>query len=414
MNPKSSMELRVKPLGIIVFLALFAIIGTAVYFFANNQGKDEVITEIAPDTGIEGAEVLFASSKTKKDWLDEQAELFNQKYADKKVKVVIEYGETRDSYQDIINGKKNVALWAPSSTQWVGALGSYWTKNRGGKLFDTAKSDEYTVYLKTPMVFITTKDKATFLRSQLAMPGKSLDNLRDMSTGKTKVPWGTFKYSYADPVNAGSGFAFLSTVVSDFSKKHPELGSSDAVVRSKPFLEYVKELSTRYVYDEPAFKGSTDLFKSFVADPSKYDLVYTYESNALKEALKNPNVAVVYPEPTATTDMSIVCFTGAKWLTPAQIKAAKLFMDFLKQKPALEAGVKTSFRTASVVDGVSLNPELKKAATQGFQESFSGIELPSYEPVNESAAAWRTIARPNEGVRALLRERAQVETAAGK
>lgn len=398
------MELRIKPLGIITILALIAITVGIAWAVSNNLGKQQIVNEIKPDEGI-GGEILFATSKTKKDWLDEQSELFNQQYADKKVKVIIEYGETRDSYQDIINGKKNVALWGPSSTAWIGALGNYWQTNKGKPLFDTAKPEEYKIYLKTPMVLLTTKDKVAHLQPLLAANGKTWDNLRDLSTGKIPCPWGKFKYSYADPINAGSGFMVLSMVLTDFTSKHPEINGTDAVVKSKAFAEYMKALNTSYIYDEPAFKGSTDLLKSFLADPKKYDFIVTYESNALKEALNDPKLAVIYPNPTATTDMSIVAFTGADWLTPEQKKGAKLFMQFLSEKNAMEAGVKTAFRTANPMPGISLNPELKKVAAQGFQESFTASELPSYEPVNEAAANWRKLMKPSATIVALMQEK---------
>lgn len=398
------MELRVKPLGIIAILALVAVAVGVAWAVSGNLVKRESANAVPGDDGI-GGEILFATSKTKKDWLDEQAELFNRRYADKNVKVVIEYGETRDSYQDIINGKKKVALWGPSSTAWIGALGNYWQTNRGKALFDTANPEEYKVYLKTPMVILTTRDKASYLQPLLAANGDTWDNLRDLSTGKTVCPWGKFKYSYADPINAGSGFTVLSMILTDFTNKHREIKGTDAVAKSKPFAEYMKALNTSYVYDGPAFRGSTDLLKSFVADPKRYDFIVTYESNALKESLKNPDLAVIYPNPTATTDMSIVAFTGAEWLTPQQKKGAKLFMQFLGEKPAMEAGVKTAFRTANPMPGVSLNPELNKVAAQGFQESFTVAELPSYEPVNEAAANWRKLTKPTPDIVALIKDK---------
>ncbi len=398
------MELRVKPLGIVTIIGLVAVVVAIAWAISHKLGEDKIISQVDPTKDISG-EVLFATSQTKKDWLDQQSEIFNKEYANQGVRVVIEYGETRDSYQDIINGKKKVALWGPSSTQWIGALGNYWKIQKHADLFDVGRPEEYKIYLKTPMVFLTTREKATFLRQQLAVPGKTLDNLRALSTGKTVCPWGKLKYSYADPINAGSGFTMLSMIITDFSGKHPDLGSTDKVVVSKPFKDYIKDLNTSYVYDEASFKGSSDLVKSFVADPSRYDFIYTYESNALKEAIKNPDFVVIYPNPTMTTDMSIVAFTGAPWLSPEQKKGAKLFMQFLGERSAMEAGVQTAFRTASPIPGVSLNTELKKVATQGFQESFIAAELPSYEPVNEAAAQWRGLTKTPPEVLALMKEK---------
>lgn len=394
------MELRVKPAGIIALLAVIALICVGVALFSANAGKEVATEQIMTDNAPAG-EVVLASSKTKKDWLDPQAEIFNKKYAPKAT-VRIDYAETRDTYQDIINGKAKPALWAPSSTQWVGALDDVWKKKNNGKpLYDTSNNAEYKIYIKTPMVILTTKDKAKFLQDKLGGAGQTFENLRALSSGKMKCPWGAFKYSYADPINAGSGFMVVSMFVADYQQKHLELKTLDDVVHSAGFKNALKELNTAYVYDEPAFNGSGDLFKSFITNKTKYDFIITYESNALKEAAKDPNLAVVYPNPTGTVDMSVIALTGANWISTGQKNGARAFMQQLGEPQAIKAGVETDFRTAFEDSGADLTPQLNKLAGQGFRPVFTPVQLPPYAPVNEAASEWRQLTKASPEIAAL-------------
>ena len=412
---KSSMELRVKPLGIIVVAALLALIGVGVAVWSTNQGKNDAAVEYDDTRKMEGAEILFISSETKKDWLDKQVERFNAENIGK-VKVTIEYGETRDVFQNIVTGKSKPTLWAPSSTAWVGRLGDYWQKEKGTAIIDTSDPATYRLYLKTPMVFLTTQDRATFLRPLLSENNKTWDNIRALSVGQIKPSYGEFKYSYADPLNAGSGFMTLSMIITAYGQSQPSAAnlSAEQIVKLPGFKQFVKDLNTRFVYDEAAFKGSSALSKSFSADPKKYDLICTYESNALKAALKDPKLAVIYPNPTANVDMSIVLLSKADYLKPEQIAAGKVFMKFLAEKDAMQAGVETMFRTSAVTPGVSLDTELSKVAKQGFQTGVQSAELPPYDSVNSAAAIWREVTKTPAPVQALMTEKAKEESVKAK
>jgi ABC-type sulfate transport system substrate-binding protein len=142
------------------------------------------------------------------------------------------------------------------------------------------------------------------------------------------------------------------------------------------------------IYDTPAEKGTTALTKSFLEDPSRYDFITAYESAALAAAAKNPNIAVIYPSPTAVSEHAVSLLSGS-WVTAEQKAGAEAFLQFLGSEEALRAGVAEKFRPVVSGSDISLAPELSRFAGQGFVQTYAPIELPPYEALNTAAYQWR-------------------------
>ncbi|MBC8103526.1 MAG: substrate-binding domain-containing protein, partial [Cytophagales bacterium] len=300
------MELRIKPLGLFALALLLLGISLGVTRLLN---RGVASAENAPRSGSNGVrgggEVLLVTSKTKKDWLQTEIEKFNAKNQGR-LTVKVEFLETRDALQEILNGKVKPALWAPSSPIWTSRLGEAWSVGHGGKkLLSVSDPATFRIYLRTPMVILTTKEKAPALRAILG-GSDPWNGLRGLNTGSRSVPWGTFKYTYADPLNANSGFLTLGMILADYGQRTQPSVDLKIVAESDGFKSFVRDLNTKLVYDEPSRKGSSDLFKAFLADPNRYDFITTYESNAIGAAEKNPELAVIYPMPTAVAEQSVV------------------------------------------------------------------------------------------------------------
>jgi hypothetical protein len=88
------------------------------------------------------------TSATKKGWLESQVERFN---AEKGGNVRIEYLETRDALQAILNGKQKPTLWSPSAPLWATRLSEKWAEDHGGDaLVSDSDPNTYRIYLRTP------------------------------------------------------------------------------------------------------------------------------------------------------------------------------------------------------------------------------------------------------------------------
>ncbi len=332
-----------------------------------------------------GVEIPFVITAAKKDWVGEQVERFNQENAGK-YRITTKPIPSREAMHSILSGQTKPVLWSPGSPVWPARLSEAYQQKHGSSILDLSDPNAYRVFLRSPLVFLTTRRKAAFLRPLLSGP-QPWAALRRLSTGQQKTPWGGFRFSHADPLTSSSGVMTLGLILFDYGQKSGGAGALNRVASSKPFIQYMREMSKSLVYDKPAIEGTTKLTKAFLEDPTRYDVITGYESAALAAAPKDPNIAVIYPSPTAVSEHA-VSLLNADWVTPQQREGAMEFMRFLGGKEALQGGLKYFFRPAQSGSALSLANQLARHGNQGFQQTFSTVELPPYEALNAAAYQW--------------------------
>ena len=262
--------MKLKPLGKLTLLIL--VLGIAFGGFKiwnQSRGAAAVSStgETAKDSGIDttinrdvsriksetvsSGEIQIISSNTKEGWLAEQINAFNARQ-NQGVKVVARAVETREAMTGILNGQYKPALWSPSSVIWADRLDEVWQQKTQQTLLDTGDINSYRQIFKSPIVFLTTKEKAKFLRPLLENDAWS--NIRKISAGKIRVPYGKFKWAHADPLNANSGMLTMALILSDYSEKTGQGGSIGQVAKSPAFASYLGELEKDFVADEAVKK----------------------------------------------------------------------------------------------------------------------------------------------------------------
>ena len=331
-------------------------------------------------------EILFLITGSKKGWVQNQVARFNAAQ-NGKWKIVTQTAPSREGMHAILKGDIKPVLWSPDGAMWPTRLAQVWKAQYSTSLVDANDSNARRTFLRTPLVFLTTRQKAKFLRPILGGAQPWL-GLRDLSLGRKKVPWGEFKFSHADPIASNSGMMLLGLILYDYAQREGRAGNIERLGTDAKFLNYLRELEKKMVYDGPAQGGSSALAKAFLADPSRYDAIVAYENVALEGAAKNPELAVIYPSPTALSEQSVTLLSGG-WITPAQREGALAFLTFLGSSESLQDGIKSHFRPAQSDGDLSLNPELARFSGQGFQQSYSAVELPGYKALNETAFQWR-------------------------
>ena len=329
-------------------------------------------------TTASGNEILLVTSNTKKGWLIDQIAKFNASN-NGQYKIVTRFIETREAMHAILEGKVKPAIWSPSSTIWTQRLGQAWQQKNGNALLNLNDGDSYRVFFRSPLLFMTTKRKLPALKPVL----RSWETLR-ASNGRTSQ--GRLKWSHADPLSANSGMMTLGLMLADYTS---QTGADASIAASSAkFRTYVSGISRGLVFDLPAQGGSSALTKAFLQDPNRYDFITTYESNAIEAALNDPNIAVIYPNPTAVSE-NVGAILNGDWLSETQREGARAFLKFLGSEQSLREGLGYYFRPAQSGGNLSLSPVLGKLRAQGFQQSFSSAELPPYEALNAAAFAWR-------------------------
>ena len=334
------------------------------------------------DNPVSSSEIQIISSNTKKGWLADQIDAFNAQQKGG-VKVVSKAVETREAMTGILGGKYKPALWSPSSVIWADRLAQVWEDKTGKTLLDTGDVNSYRQIFKSPIVFLTTREKAKFLRPLLENDAWS--NIRKISDGKIRVPYGRFHWAHADPLNANSGMLTMALILSDYTQKTGQGGSIAAVAKSGEFATYLKALEKDFVNDDAVTKGSSALVKSFAQDPSRYDFVTAYESAALDQVVKNPDLVAIYPSPTVNSEQAI---TALDWpdYSEAQKKAARDFLEFVAQPASIKAGYKEYFRPSR-----GDNRAISKYSDNGFRSSYTAIEVPPYLALNDAGYQWSKV-----------------------
>jgi hypothetical protein len=269
---------------------------------------------------------------------------------------------------------------------WPTRLSEAYSQKNGKTILDMSDPNAYRVFLRTPLVFLTTKKKSAFLKPLLS--NNSWANLEKLASGQTKPPWGSFRFSHADPLTSSSGVMTMGLMLYDYSQRNPSSTGMTQLANSGNFVAYLKRLERGLVYDKAARDGTTKLTNAFLEDQTRYDVITAYESAALAAAPKNSNLSVIYPNPTAVSEHAVSLLSG-EWVTPQQREGALAFMQFLGGRESLQGGLKYFFRPAQSGSSLSLADTLSRFGSQGFQQSYSSVELPPYEALNAAAFNWK-------------------------
>ena len=386
---------RIKPGGWIIILLVLAAIFFGVRscrnLVAGHQTAGNGSAAVtAPSTGgstsaeAANGDIIVSTTGTKQKWMQAEIVKFNQQSQGGKVK--LQLAESRDAMHGILDGKMQPVLWSPSSPVWVFQLANVWPGAHGGaQIADVNNSQSYRTLFKSPLVFLTTKEKAGFLRPILSGPAP-WEAVRQLSLGQRKAPWGAFHFAYADPLNASSGMLTMSLIITGYVQSH-NLSDPVAAASTPQFATYLSQINRAFVRD-PAATGSSALEKAYTTSPQSRDFITAYENAALTAVSANPDLVMIYPNPTANADQTIYELS-APWVSDSQKTTASAFLDFLSKPEALDDGVQYYFRPAQ--NGAqTLGDRLSPSARAQYHASYASIDLPPYDALNEAASQWRT------------------------
>lgn len=329
--------------------------------------------------------IELMTTATKQGWMQDQITRFNAAHQGQ-WRIVPRIKETRQAMHTILANQEHPVLWSPVSSIWAARLSEAWNLHHSGSIIDMSDPASYRVYLRTPIVLLTTAQKAAYLRPVLGS-SKTWQNVLHWSQNSRDLPWGTFKWAHADPLNANSAILTLGLILNDYGQRTAQASALDSIVSSPGFIKYLQSMETNAVYDKACAGGSGALTKAFLHDPARYDFITTYESSALEAAATHPDLAVIYPTPTAVAEQLVVALQGS-WVSPQQQQGAAAFMKFLGTATSLDDGIKYHFRPAQETGTLSLANELSLYGEQGFQQTFTTAELPPYAALNSAAYQW--------------------------
>ena len=384
---------RIKPGGWIIIILLIAGLAYGLHSCGHlfgghqaaisNSGSD--LTQNLTPQQAAGGDIVVSTTGTKQKWMQGEIDKFNAQ--SQSGKATLQLAESRDAMQGILSGKFEPTVWSPSSPVWIYRLADLWPQAHGGaKIADVNDSQTYRILFKSPLVFLTTKSKSGFLRPLLTGP-TPWEDVRQLSQGRRRAPWGAFHFAYADPLNASSGMLTMSLIINEYARTHGGANDLTAAASSPQFAVYLGQINRAFVRD-PAAAGSSALEKAYAADPNSRDFITAYENAGLAAVEQNPDLVLIYPAPTANADQSAVLLSAA-WVSDSQKATANAFLDFISKSEALDDGVQYYFRP-SQNGAQTLAARLGPNAKSQYQAVYTTVELPPYDALNEAAAQWRT------------------------
>jgi len=322
----------------------------------------------APTTSSSG-DIIVLTTGTKKQWLSYEIDRFNAQSQTGQVELDIL--ESREGMQKILAGAEQPDIWSPSSTVWTDRLAEI-GPSRGIHIHQD--DEDYRILFQSPLVFLVVK-------SDLSQLSPILTSRHPFST---LARLNRYKFAYADPLNASSGMLTLSLLLNEYADIH-NTADLDAVANSEGFADWLKKVDRGLATENT--EGSSQLEADFESNPGERSFITTYESSALKAVDNNPNLAIVYPNPTASATQVAVRVDGP-WSTDAKKATAKAFLDFITSDSANSDELAYYFRPA-INGGEALYQRIENNPSANyFSQSYRAVSLPSYDAINDANVVW--------------------------
>jgi ABC-type Fe3+ transport system substrate-binding protein len=180
---------------------------------------------------------------------------------------------------------------------------------------------------------------------------------------------------------------------------HKHSGLKPADILNEGFQKWLREVET--AVGKFGASSGTYMREMILYGPSKYDLIWNYESVAISDMAAAQgrwgNLAVYYPKPTLWSNHPFVVLKGT-WVTPEQRTAARDLRDFLLSPEVQTRALAFGFRPA--------NPDVKVLGTDpdnpwnrlkpyGVRLDVPAVaEPPSGEVTRLLLETWRRVVEP--------------------
>ena len=339
-------------------------------------------------TGEGIAQIELIATPDKDNWVRSQVYLFNNENF-KRYHITTKYMDSRAAMEAIIHGKEQPVIWSPDSPVWLTRASEVMPAST--PLVDVNDATSFCVFLRTPVVILTTRAKESFLRPLLSGP-RPWQAVHDLAVGKMRAPWGRLTYRHADPLTSNSGMLALGMMLSEYMQTHSAQMPAAAVAQSPAFADFLAETEKALSFNEACKDGSAAVARQFAADPASCDFIVTYENLALAAVKKNPDLVAIYPRPTMVAEEALSVLNGA-WVSPNQKEGAMEFMRFVSSAKARRDGLKYDMRPATQDGTENLDPILTANRSNGFQSMIVQETTPPYDALNSAAVAWNSRVR---------------------
>jgi Ca-activated chloride channel family protein len=334
-------------------------------------------------------ELVFTYGSEKEKWINEVTEAFNR--ADHRTAsgeriyvraIPMGSGEAID---EVMEGRRQPHIVSPASAAFI-RLGNAQSQSRYGK--DLIASTDNLVL--SPVIIAMWKPMAEALGwGKKPIGWSDILALARSQKGWDAYgypQWGRFKFGHTHPQFSNSGLISLFAEVYAASGKTAGLTVADV---NKPHTaDFLSGIEKSVVH----YGSSTGFFgrQMFSTGPQFLSAAVLYENMVIESysqsGLPFPVVAIYPKEGTFWSDHPIG-IVERDWVTPEHREAAKIYIQYLLQRPQQEKAITYGFRPGAV--DVPLAAPIDEAHGVDPQEPKTTLEVPSVPVIDSILNLWQ-------------------------
>jgi Ca-activated chloride channel family protein len=334
-------------------------------------------------------ELTFSYGSEKEKWINDVTNEFNRgdhrTSSGKHILVRTFPMGSGEAIDEILEGRRQPHLVSPASAAFI-KLGNSQSQSKFGK--DLIGSTDNLVL--SPVVIATWKPMAEALGwGKKPIGWSDILALARSQKGWASYgypQWGTFKFGHTHPQFSNSGLISLFAEVYAASGKTAGLTTEDLnKLHTAEFLAGIEKSVVHY-------GSSTGFFgrQMFSSGPQYLSAAVLYENMVIESYSQNnlpfPVVAIYPKEGTFWSDHPIG-IVEREWVTPEHREAAKLYTQYLLQKPQQEKAIAYGFRPGAV--DVPLAAPIDEAHGVDPKEPKTTLEVPSAPVIDAILSLWR-------------------------
>ena len=380
------MERKVRGVTVWVCLALAA-------SWLGCRPRPEEASSSATSPAVDEAHtlrLLFTYGSEKEDWIKETTASFNagghRTASGKVIQVEAVPQGSGELIDDLLAGARQAHLTSPASAAFL-KLGNAQSRAKTGKdLIGETRS-----LVLSPVVIAMWRPMAEAIGWGRQPVGWSdiLALARDPAgwASHGHPEWGAFKLGHTHPEYSNSGLISLLAEAYAGAGKLAGLDLED--LRRPLTASYVAGIESAVVH----YGSSTGFFgkRMFESGPEYLSAAVLYENMVIESygpqyQLPFPVVAIYPKEGTFWSDHP-VGIVEREWVTSEHREAAKLYIDYLLERPQQEAALRYGFRPSAVE--IPLSAPFDASHGVDSKEPQTTLEVPPVEVIAAALKLWR-------------------------
>jgi Ca-activated chloride channel family protein len=214
--------------------------------------------------------------------------------------------------------------------------------------------------------------------------------------------WGAFKFGHTHPEYSNSGLVSVIAQAYAGSSKQRDLTLED--LKSPELKDFISKVQSSIIH----YGTSTGFFatRMFDGGPSYLSASVLYENLVVAQEIKRLNgqsnqlpVVAIYPKEGTFWSNHPYIILNAEWVTDTQKDAARIFQNYLLEKPQQQKAIEIGFRPSD--PSIALTSPLDTNHGMDVQQPKTVLEIPSAEVIEGVVSLWKEVKKPVDLVLAI-------------